>query len=183
MKSARRAFTLIELLVVIAIIALLISILLPAIGKMRKVGWMTISRSNLRSICIGAASYANDQKGFYPIVAPHPSNPRAFATEFFPGTSTPMNLPWLCTWTFGGKDCRGVWLTGTGGGLLDAEAADRPLNPYLSDRSIGAPPPGQPYSNNNPERMADKMPVFRDPSDKIGHQYGNGGAQGWPFTT
>ncbi len=172
-----RAFTLIELLVVIAIIALLISILLPAIGKMRKVGWMTISRSNLRNICIAGASYANDQKGFYPITAPHPTGPRGMATEYtyWPnGTRTETQLSWLCTWTFGGKDCRSYWLTGTGGGIIDIEAVDRPLNPYITDAAISGPPPGQAWAANNPERLADKLPIFRDPSDKRGHQ------ENWP---
>ena len=176
MKSrTKRAFTLIELLVVIAIIALLISILLPAIGKMRKVGWMTVSRSNLRSICIGAASYSTDQKGFYPISAP-PQAPaeRGMALEYNRATGAALNIPGFCTWTFGGKDCRSVW-AGLYGGLFDIEAADRPLNPYITDASIAAPPPGQPWAASQAaERLTDKFPVFRDPSDKRGHQ------ENWP---
>jgi prepilin-type N-terminal cleavage/methylation domain-containing protein/prepilin-type processing-associated H-X9-DG protein len=66
MGRMKRAFTLIELLVVVAIIALLIGILLPALGQARMTAKGIVAGSMARQLAIGVTYYSNDYKGFIP---------------------------------------------------------------------------------------------------------------------
>ena len=63
----RKAFTLVELLVVIGIIALLISILLPALAKARYQANLILCGSNLRQLGLAMNMYANENKGVIPL--------------------------------------------------------------------------------------------------------------------
>jgi prepilin-type N-terminal cleavage/methylation domain-containing protein len=63
-----RGFTLIELLVVIAIIALLIGILLPALGSARTAAKATACGGRLQQIGVGIAMYVEDNRNCLPQV-------------------------------------------------------------------------------------------------------------------
>lgn len=65
-RNGSHAFTLIELLVVISIIALLVGILLPALGAARRSAQDLKCSSNIRQLDIGLATYATDNGGLFP---------------------------------------------------------------------------------------------------------------------
>ncbi len=106
LPANRRAFTLIELLVVIAIIALLVSILLPSLGKARNLAKLTQSIANLKNIAAANETYRTDHKGILPYMVP------------------PTKV--AATWSFGGKNCNIFWI-----GMYDFPGKTRPLNPYV----------------------------------------------------
>ena len=64
----KNGFTLVELLVVVSIIALLISILVPALGRARELARQVSCTANVSAIAKGWALYANDNRGAPPIL-------------------------------------------------------------------------------------------------------------------
>ena len=64
--KAALAFTLIELLVVISIIAILISILLPALAKARELANRAVCMANIRGIIQAMLTYGQSNQGVFP---------------------------------------------------------------------------------------------------------------------
>lgn len=62
-----KCFTLIELLVVVAIIAILASLLLPALARAKYKATDVVCRSNLKQIVLSKLLYADDNNQYYPV--------------------------------------------------------------------------------------------------------------------
>ena len=65
-RVRRQGFTLIELLVVISIIALLVSILLPALGRAREQARAMLCATNMKGVGTAMAVYTTDYDGYFP---------------------------------------------------------------------------------------------------------------------
>lgn len=91
MKSKPSAFTLIELLVVISIIALLISLLLPALSAARFAANGVVCSSNLRQAGIAGYTWASDHDERYPPIG-YFQNTSLFSVEVLRGPSEPADV-------------------------------------------------------------------------------------------
>ena len=139
-QTSRRAFTLVELLVVIGIIAVLVSLLLPALRKVRVASVNTVCAARLHQITLACSTYLVDYKRFpqnytndaHQMVFPHDQQSRTmnqlstYLTKFPDITNTTdvkalppiLQCPWAEMSDLGNADRRIVgngdtyWYTG-----------------------------------------------------------------------
>jgi prepilin-type N-terminal cleavage/methylation domain-containing protein len=83
MPRPGRGVTLVELLVVIAIIAILLSLLFPAILAARSASHKAACESNIRQIALGIHFYMDAHRGFFPL-PPNDQRPSGWAITILP---------------------------------------------------------------------------------------------------
>ncbi len=95
-RIRNQGFTLLELLVVIGIIALLTSILVPSLAKVKSVAKRTVCLSNLHSAAVGFRMYLEEYNDYMPPAARYPSlglnNKKPIAEFLGPFLGSPKSL-------------------------------------------------------------------------------------------
>ena len=87
----KQAFTLIELLVVVAIIALLIGILLPALGRAREIANRSVCAANLSGVYKAMYTYSVTNSDQFPIAGIGTTNGTVDGFEYTTRTATTVN--------------------------------------------------------------------------------------------
>jgi prepilin-type N-terminal cleavage/methylation domain-containing protein/prepilin-type processing-associated H-X9-DG protein len=91
-RPSSRGFTLVELLVVIGIIAVLVGILLPALGKARSSAQTVACKSNLRQLVQATTMFANEHQQYLP-KAENNAGPVVMGFATVQGASWGMSWP------------------------------------------------------------------------------------------
>lgn len=110
MNKNRQRFTLIELLVVIAIIAILESMLLPALINAKEEAKKIVCAGNLKQLGVASFGYVNDSDGYFMIekwpdhlwkytgITPHPYPAKTYSVFYCPSQGKETTYSWN-TWS------------------------------------------------------------------------------------
>lgn len=142
-RSRAAGFTLIELLVVIAIIAVLASMLLPALAMAKESARMAKCKSNMRQITLGMLMYVDEQEDYFPWAG-----------------GVDRNLP--PDWVWGGQPSgdtvnQGYWRRPPRSYGHHAEAGS--VFPYVTGQTAVRPTTG-----SNPDAYTNSFPIYQCPS-------------------
>ena len=162
-SNPRRGFTLIELLVVVAIIALLISILLPALTRAKEQAKIAMCLANLRTISQAGNAYLLDFDDIpWALPAPYVVEGQSFTwgfyTEFIWGGGRPDKNP---------RDWRSEGGSGSAPNRADTWRLPpryRPMNPYLAN-SVDWDKPERGDEQTRRDIKMDLPGFFKCPSD------------------
>ena len=100
-RKPLHGFTLLEALVVVVIIALLLTLLVPAIGKAKDAAKAVQCGSNVRQILVGLLNYAMDNVNYGPAYLPDGSDA--------PASGVWADLDQSQLFLYGGNDAPGFW--------------------------------------------------------------------------